>query len=92
MVEKTVTVQNVSGLDMQTAAMIAENSSRFQADIYLQQGSMRANAKSVMGVMMLAARRSSELTIITNGEDEEIAMVRMESLLTEAFEVEVTSP
>ena len=92
MVEKTVTVQNVSGLDMQTAAMIAENSSRFQADIYLQQGSMRANAKSVMGVMMLAARRSSELTIITNGEDEQIAMVRMESLLTEAFEVEVTSP
>lgn len=92
MVEKTVTVQNVSGLDMQTAAMIAENSSRFQADIYLQQGSMRANAKSVMGVMMLAARRSSELTIITNGEDEELAMVRMESLLTEAFEVEVTSP
>ena len=92
MVEKTVTVQNVSGLDMQTAAMIAENSSRFQADIYLQQGSMRANAKSVMGVMMLAARRSSELTIITNGEEEEIAMVRMESLLTEAFEVEVTSP
>ena len=55
MVEKTVTVQNVSGLDMQTAAMIAENSGRFQADIYLQQGSMRANAKSVMGVMMLAA-------------------------------------
>ena len=92
MVEKTVTVQNVSGLDMQTAAMIAENSSRFQADIYLQQGSMRANAKSVMGVMMLAARRSSELTIITNGEDEEIAMVRMESLLAEAFEVGVTSP
>ena len=92
MVEKTVTVQNVSGLDMQTAAMIAENSSRFQADIYLQQGSMSANAKSVMGVMMLAARRSSELTIITNGEDEEIAMVRMESLLTEAFEVEVASP
>ncbi len=92
MVEKTVTVQNVSGLDMQTAAMIAENSSRFQADIYLQQGSMRANAKSVMGVMMLAARRSSELTIITNGEDEELAMVRMESLLTEAFDVEVTSP
>ena len=92
MVEKTVTVQNVSGLDMQKAAMIAENSSRFQADIYLQQGSMKANAKSVMGVMMLAARRSSELIIITNGEDEEIAMVRMESLLTEAFEVEVTSP
>ena len=92
MVEKTVTVQNVSGLDMQTAAMIAENSGRFQADIYLQQGSMRANAKSVMGVMMLAARRGSELTIIANGEDEEIAMVGMESLLTEAFEVEVTSP
>ena len=92
MVEKTVTVQNVSGLDMQTAAMIAENSGRFQADIYLQQGSMRANAKSVMGVMMLAARRGSELTIIANGEDEEIAKVRMEALLTEAFEVEVTSP
>ena len=92
MVEKAVTVQNVNGLDMQTAAMIAENSSRFQADIYLQQGSMKANAKSVMGVMMLAARRSSELIIITNGEDEEIAMVRMESLLAEAFEVEVTSP
>ena len=92
MVKKIVTVQNVNGLDMQTASVIAENASRFQADIYLQQGSMRANAKSVMGVMMLAARRSSELTIITNGEDEELAMVRMESLLTEAFEVEVTSP
>ena len=92
MVEKTVTVQNVSGLDMQTAAMIAENSGRFQADIYLLQGSMRANAKSVMGVMMLAARRGSELTIIANGEDEEIAMVRMESLLTAAIDVEVTSP
>ncbi len=91
MVKKTVAVQNVNGLDMQTAAVVAENSGRFQADIFLQQGSMKANAKSVMGVMMLAARRSSELTIITDGEDEEIAMGRIESLLTEAFEVEATS-
>ena len=89
MVEKTVTVQNVSGLDMQTAAMIAENSSRFQADIYLQQGSMRANAKSVMGVMMLAAERGAEVTVEPDGVDEQEALDALTELLARNFEAQL---
>ena len=86
LIEKTVTIQNENGLDMQTAARIAENASQFSADIFLLQGQMKANAKSIMGVMMLAARPSSELILIVNGEDELAALKQIEILLNSAFD------
>ncbi len=86
LIEKTVTIQNKIGLDMQTAARIAKNASQFSADIFLLQGQMKANAKSVMGVMMLTARPSSELILVVDGEDEVAALKQIEILFNSAFD------
>ena len=81
MIEKKVIVKNVNGLDMKTAALVAEAASQFSADIFLLQGRMKVNAKSVMGIIMLTARPSSELLLIVDGEDEAIVLKQFEKIL-----------
>ncbi|MCH2573876.1 HPr family phosphocarrier protein [Candidatus Poribacteria bacterium] len=86
MIEKSVIVKNVNGLDMKTAARVAEAASQFSADIFLLQGRMKVNAKSIMGVIMLAARPSSELLLIVDGEDEAIVLKQFEKTLNTVFD------
>ena len=71
---------------MKTAAQVAEAASRFTADIFLLQGRMKVNAKSVMGIIMLTARPSSELVLIVDGEDEAIVMEQFETILNTVFD------
>lgn len=86
LIEKSVIVKNVNGLDMKTAARVAEAASQFSADIFLLQGRMKVNAKSIMGVIMLAARPSSELLLIVDGEDEAIVLKQFEKTLNTVFD------
>ena len=86
LIEKSVIVKNVNGLDMKTAARVAEAASQFSADIFLLQGRMKVNAKSVMGIIMLTARPSSELLLIVDGEDEAIVLKQFETILNTVFD------
>ncbi len=83
--EKVVTVRNSLGLHLRTAGMFAQTAGRFVSNIYLQKGLMKVNAKSIMGIMMLAAGEGTELTITTDGTDEEEAIVELTALIESGF-------
>ncbi len=83
--EKVVTVRNSLGLHLRTAGILAQTSSRFVSNIYLQKGLMKVNAKSIMGIMMLAAGERTELTITTDGTDEEEAIEELAALIESGF-------
>lgn len=83
--EKMVTVRNSLGLHLRTAGMFAQTASRFVSNIYLQKGLMKVNAKSIMGIMMLAAGEGTELTITTDGTDEEEAIEELTALIESGF-------
>lgn len=83
--EKVVTVRNSLGLHLRTAGMFAQTAGRFVSNIYLQKGLMKVNAKSIMGIMMLAAGEGTELTITTDGADEEEAIIELTALIESGF-------
>lgn len=70
---------------MRPAQEIVNVTSHFQCDIFLQNGSHRINAKSIMGVIGLAAAKGHELTITTDGTDEAEAMTALFELIDSGF-------
>ena len=85
MLTKELTIVNRLGLHARAAAKLAKTASGFGARIQLVIGNQQANAKSIMSVMMLAATKGTPLTVIADGADEEMAMLALESLITNGF-------
>lgn len=73
MIEKTLTVMNRAGLHTRPAAMLVKAAAAFSSDIYLVKDGFHVNAKSIIGVMTLAAEHGSTVTLQVNGTDEERA-------------------
>ena len=86
MFEKVVIVRNPLGLHLRTAGLFAQTSNQFVSNIYVQKGMMKVNAKSIMGVMMLAAGEGTELTITADGSDEEQAIEELVALIESGFD------
>lgn len=86
MVEQLVTIRNVHGLHARLAGVLSEAANQFSSNIYLQKGLMKANAKSIMGIMMLAANHGAQLTIRAEGSDEEDAVEALSKLVDSGFE------
>lgn len=74
MIEHVVTIKNRAGLHTRPAAMLVKITCKFQSEIFLSRNGFRVNAKSIIGVMTLAAEQNSELTVSLNGPDEEVAL------------------
>ena len=70
MPDKTVTIVNKLGLHARAAAKFVTLASSFASDIKVARNGQEVNGKSIMGVMMLAASKGTEITLITNGSDE----------------------
>lgn len=85
MVEKEVLVKNRLGLHARPAAVLAQKASRFKSEVRLIRGEIEINAKSVMGVMMLAAEPNSKIIIKAWGEDEEQAVEELIKLFENKF-------
>lgn len=81
MVEKEIIIRNKTGLHARPAAILVQTANKFESDIYLEKDGERVNAKSIMGVMMLAAAESSKIKIIAEGNDEKDALEKISSLL-----------
>lgn len=81
MVEREVIIRNRTGLHARPAAMIVQKANEFRSDIFLQRDEDRVNAKSIMGVMMLAAGEGTRIKIIAMGEDEDEAVAEISRLL-----------
>ncbi len=85
MLDKQVTIINKLGLHARAAAKFVTLASSFGSDIKLSRNGQEVNGKSIMGVMMLAASKGCEITLIADGGDEVEAIDRLSALIAERF-------
>lgn len=85
MQERSVTIINKLGLHARAAARFVTAASSFSSSIDIEKNGQKVNGKSIMGVMMLAASRGTELLIITSGADEVAAADSLENLIADRF-------
>jgi phosphocarrier protein HPr len=83
--QKQVEIVNKLGLHARASAKLTQLASRFKSEVWLTRNGRRVNAKSIMGVMMLAAAKGSQIEIETSGEDEEAAMNELTKLIGDKF-------
>lgn len=82
---KAVTIINKLGLHARAAAKLVGLASRFDAEVFVEKSSAKVNGKSIMGVMMLAAGKGSEIKIIAEGPDEAAAVEALVQLVNDRF-------
>jgi len=86
MVKKEMIIKNSSGLHARPAAALVKLTSKFPlTKILLQKDGFEVNAKSIMGVMTLAAEKGSKILIIADGEDEDTALYQLVELVNNKF-------
>jgi len=88
MTEQMINIVNRAGIHARPAAVIVQAAKDFKANIYFEKGSDRINAKSIMGILTLAATYGTELKIIAEGEDEKQAVETIVRLFESRFEEE----
>ena len=88
MIEKTLTVKNRAGIHARPAAIIAQTANKFDCEIILAKDDTAGNAKSIMGVITMAAGYNTVLTLKTDGSDEAEAAAVMEALFESKFDEE----
>lgn len=88
MVEKLLTVKNRAGIHARPAAIIAQTANKFECEVMLARDDTTVNAKSIMGVITMAAGYNTVLTLRTEGTDEKEAADAIESLFNSKFEEE----
>ncbi len=76
---------NKLGLHARASAKLTQTASLFFADVWLERNGKRINAKSIMGVMMLAAGKGSNIVVDTEGEDADAALAAVLQLIAERF-------
>jgi len=85
MQQRDVEIINKLGLHARPSAKLTQLASDFKSDVFMTRNGRRINAKSIMGVMMLAAAQGSTITLETEGEDEQEAMDALTELITRGF-------
>ena len=85
MIEREATIVNPLGLHARPAAELVKLATRFDANVEIVKDTVAVNAKSIMGVMMLAAEAGSIVTFRADGNDAEAAVAALTSLVQEGF-------
>ena len=85
MQQREVEIVNKLGLHARASAKLTQVASRFQSDVHIARNGRRVNAKSIMGVMMLAAGKGSKVMLETSGPDEDDAMKAICALVADCF-------
>jgi len=84
-VEKTFTVVNSLGLHARPAAMIVQTANRFRSEILFEKEGLQINAKSIMGVLTLAAGKGATVVVICEGEDAPAALAALAKVFESGF-------
>lgn len=84
-VRREVTIVNKLGLHARAAAKLVTLATGFDADVRLRRDDREVDAKSIMGVMMLAAGKGTRLEVIAKGPDAQVAAARLQELVRERF-------
>ena len=82
-------IVNKLGVHARPSAKITQLATRFQSEVWMAKGARRINAKSIMGVMMLAAAKGTTLVIEATGPDEKEAVAALASLIAAGFGEEI---
>jgi phosphocarrier protein HPr len=85
MIKISTTISNKLGLHARASAKLTKLASSFPCQVWLYKGERKVNAKSIMGVMMLAAGLGSEVVIETDGESEQEASTALLALMADKF-------
>jgi len=85
-VSRDIEIINKLGMHARAAAKFVKLATGFDSNIDIQKGSRRVNAKSIMGVMMLAANKGSTITIHADGSDAEKSLDALEQLINNRFD------
>ena len=85
MIKSTITISNRLGLHARASAKLTKMAGGFKSELHLSRNNRRVNAKSIMGVMMLAAGMGSAIEIEADGPDESEAMAALRTLIDGRF-------
>ena len=85
MITKNITISNKLGLHARASAKLTKTAGGFPCNVWISKGDRRVNAKSIMGVMMLAAGIGSEVELETDGTQEQEAMDGLLALIADKF-------
>ncbi|MES2482101.1 MAG: HPr family phosphocarrier protein [Pseudomonadota bacterium] len=85
MIKTNTTISNKLGLHARASAKLTKLAGAFPCEVWISRGERRVNAKSIMGVMMLAAGIGTEVTVETEGEREQEAMDALLALIHDKF-------
>jgi phosphocarrier protein HPr len=85
MIKTTTTISNKLGLHARASAKLTKLAGSFPCEVWIAKGERRVNAKSIMGVMMLAAGLGSEVIIDTEGDREQEAMDALLAMIADKF-------
>ena len=85
MIKQDIQIINKLGLHARASTRLTQTASQFPCEIWIERNNRRVNAKSIMGVMMLAASNGSTITIETDGKQEQEAMTALVDLINSRF-------
>ena len=85
MIKQDIEIINKLGLHARASTKLTQTASQFNSDIWIERNSRRVNAKSIMGVMMLAASKGSVIALEASGKDEQTAIDALVTLINNRF-------
>jgi phosphocarrier protein len=85
MISKQVEIINKLGLHARASTKLTQTASKFASEVWIERNGRRVNAKSIMGVMMLAAAKGAIVTLEANGSDEAVAIDALTALIEDYF-------
>ncbi len=85
MLQQEVEIINRLGLHARASAKLTQLAGQYTSEVWISRNGRRVNAKSIMGVMMLAAAKGTRVTLETNGADESPAMQAVTALIADKF-------
>jgi phosphocarrier protein HPr len=85
MIQQEIEIINKLGLHARASAKLTQLAAKYKSEVWMARGSRRVNAKSIMGVMMLAAGKGSKVTLDVEGPDEADCFAALEQLINDKF-------
>ena len=85
MIKQDIEIINKLGLHARASSKLTQTASQFSSEIWIEKNGRKVNAKSIMGVMMLAAAMGSSITLEAKGADEQAAMSALQALINDYF-------
>ncbi len=82
MIQKSIQIKMETGLEARPVAMLVQIASQFESSVYINAGTKKVNAKSIMGMMSLGLASGESVTVVAEGKDEEAAVAEVEKFLS----------